>query len=155
MCGVLRERGLGRGGVNGYTGGGGGVSGPSSPGETLLSEDRVKVRFGGECVVILDGEEWSGGDEEYQAEDVASGREGSGSPVPGGWSAQFTGVGAGVGRQGSVKPVTSTPRLGPVRKRARRRGSIDEAVEWVVKKGQWRVRIQPVASAVIGGGAGL
>lgn len=121
---------------------GGHVSGPSSPGETLLSEDRVKVRFGGECAVILDGEEWHGAAEPEESpvdSSEMSGREGSGSPA--GWT-QFTGV----SRAGSVKPGmqhTSTPRM-PQRKKVKRRGSMDDAAEWIIKRGQWRVRIQTV-----------
>lgn len=141
-------------------GGGGPTSGPASPGNTPISEDRVKVRIGPDCHITLDGEELTDRDG-FPALDV--GADGWATPVP---TSGVPGGGGGqgpantTGEVGSASPVigwppglqlsrppstTSQPpppsSFSHSRKR-KRRGSYDDATEWIVKRGQWRLRIQ-------------
>lgn len=132
------------------SGGGGGIAGgaagsPMSPGDTPLSEDRVKISIGPDCHVRLDGEEhWDheglqaheSYDNRLDAESAfgpAGSEAGRGTPSPGlGWQGVRAASGGGflgVGQAGS-------------RKRQKRKASGDEGGEWIVKRGQWRVRVQ-------------
>ena len=117
----------------------GGISAqPVSPGNTPLSEDRVKVLIERDAHVVLDGEECG---KEYCTDPWEDREEGEpaepGGPSSGpssSWrSPDHTTVGM-PSRSPSVRP--------PPRKR-KRRGSLDDFGEWIVLKGQWRLRVQP------------
>lgn len=146
---IGHERALGlvlmsQNGINGSVG----AAGPASPGNTPLSEDRVKIKIGPDCYVRLDGEEcWdrdglhSHGDHDHLEADSAFGPPGSdagrsaGAQSPG---LQWQGI---TSRPASAKPFMGVQ--GGSRKRQKRRGSMDEAGgEWIVKRGQWRIRVQ-------------
>ena len=131
-----------------------------SPGNTPLSEDRVKIRLGPDAHIVLDGEDYvtdTGiADVRAQLEEDGS-HESTSSPMmdrnsmlsaptsamtataPSSWPA--TNV-------ASLHPQSSSPSstLPPSRKR-RRRGSLDDFGEWMVKKGQWRLRVRPRCEA--------
>lgn len=135
----------------GQSGSTAGSSGPASPGNTPLSEDRVKIKLGPECFIKLDGEEyldrdWTGSSDfhDNDAADAASilsgsdaGRSVGGTPSPGvSWQ-------HGMSRPASTKPFLGVQGQSGPRKRHKRQGSMEEGGgEWVVKKGQWRVRVQ-------------
>jgi hypothetical protein len=101
----------------------------ASPGNTPLSEDRVKVRIGDDAFVILDGEEY----------------------VPDSQAFETTGS----EDEPAALRSSQVPRsagLQPSRKR-RRRGSLDDFGEWIIRRGQWRLRVQPrVETGKRGGG---
>ena len=116
---------------------------PVSPGNTPLSEDKVKIRVDRSAHIKLDGEEYQLDDsifDEYR-EDVAYGAgtaashpmSASHSSTPS-WTFQEHKVGQDMSRPSSTKP--------PPRKR-KRGGSMDEFGEWIIRKGQWRLRVQP------------
>jgi len=114
---------------------GGASAAPASPANTPLSEDRVKIRIGTDALILLDGSEHVMDtnalletQEQSVHEDLASPPT-SANPFGGG---------------GSGPPSTRPPQPSAAKKR-KRRGSLDEFGEWVVKKGQWRVRVQPKA----------
>ncbi len=101
----------------------------ASPGNTPLSEDRVKVRIGDDAFVILDGEEY----------------------VPDSQAFETTGS----EDEPAALRSSQVPRsagLQPSRKR-RRRGSLDDFGEWIIRRGQWRLRVQPRVEAGTRGGA--
>ena len=104
---------------------GGASSQPASPGNTPISEDWVRCLLTEESFVRLDGKEWKG----------HSGNEGS---VSGGSSI------AGDEGEGSAGGGMLHPSQPP---RKRRRTEIssasgEEKESWVVKTGQWRLRVR-------------
>jgi len=112
---------------------GGASAQDTSPGNTPLSEDRVKVRIGDDAFVILDGEEYVPDSQAFEA--AGSDDE----PAPRAATSQREGQPRSAGLQ-------------PPRKR-RRRGSLDDFGEWIIRRGQWRLRVQPRAEAGTRGGA--
>ncbi len=98
----------------------------ASPGNTPLSEDQVKVRIGDDAFVILDGEEYVSDSQVFEA--------------------------AGSDDEPAARAATSQRRGQPPRKR-RRRGSLDDLGEWNIRRGQWRLRVQPRVEARTRGGA--
>lgn len=114
---------------------------PVSPGNTPLSEDRVKVLVERDAHIVLDGEEVGKG----YATDVFEEPEGGvhnnevgddSSNQSSNWRSPKQGATAMPSRSPSVKP--------PPRKR-KRRGSLDDFGEWIIVRGQWRLRVQPRA----------
>ncbi|KZF23956.1 hypothetical protein L228DRAFT_85816 [Xylona heveae TC161] len=109
--------------------GGGVAKQPVSPGNTPLSEDLVKIQVDKHADIILDGEPYR---MDHEVDEDDSGLPTSGpagtTPSPG-WS------GPRVGQS----PV-SQAKAG---KKIKRRDSREEAGEWIVRTGQWRLRVQP------------
>ena len=95
---------------------------PVSPGNTGVSEERVKVRMGVDADVAVDGRKWVVGEDEYE-DDTESGMDIDYSE--------------------------------PSRKRRRGDGEEDEGEEWVVKKAQWRLRVQPLSGGAQAGKTGM
>jgi hypothetical protein len=99
---------------------GGASSQPASPGNTPISEDWVRCVLGEDAYVRLDGREWRG----HLGEDGGSGA---------------SSIAGDEGIEGSGQPS-----------RKRRRTEIssgnggEEKESWVVKTGQWRLRVQNV-----------
>lgn len=98
---------------------GGASSAPASPGNTPISEDQVRIILDQEAYVCLDGREWRGSAHEGEGESVDSVTE---------------------------SPESSTMGQPP---RKRRRADITTGIgglsgeeSWVVKTGQWRLRVQ-------------
>ncbi|MCJ1284828.1 hypothetical protein MMC26_004165 [Xylographa opegraphella] len=116
----------------------GGVAGqPVSPGNTPLSEDKVKVCIEHDAHILLDGDEYSldRGAFDYDTY-IQEARSLDGEPtitIPLSAGPQSSPLWP-IGRPSSTKP--------PPRKR-KRRGSLDEFGEWIIIKGQWRLRVQP------------
>lgn len=149
---------------------GGAAAHSVSPGNTPLSEDRVKIRIERDAHIVLDGEEYTtdgfGLDTQADFEYPETM-----SPAPGRIGQPSTPSSAGPGHPSSNWP-TPTPQSHtlnfqhpprpsstkpPPRKR-KRRGSLDEFGEWMIRKGQWRLRVQPrgdAASGSSGGGGAL
>lgn len=106
---------------------GGASSQPASPGNTPISEDQVRVSLGEEASVVLDGREWRGGERtsvkerDEERESVGSVDESPASSIVGGPPKKR--------RRGEGGPIA----LGP--------GLFGEE-SWVVKTGQWRLRVQ-------------
>ncbi|KAF8462895.1 hypothetical protein BDZ91DRAFT_732637 [Kalaharituber pfeilii] len=149
---------------------------PPTPGNTPLSEDRVKVSIEKDCHITLDGEElpdkdWLFGNENEEEEnDFAinafqqqvgggltvnrppsdAGRSVSGSPGVWPQTPQMTNHSQSASRPGSVNP---TP-VRPLKRRRRDSGDSGPrrdplngpAREWVIKRGQWRVKVQATGS---------
>jgi hypothetical protein len=132
----------------------------ASPGNTPISDDKVKVRIGPECYVTVDGEEFwdrdgitvldiqdnSPADEPYgpvnrpSSEAGRSAASGNSPVVPGPWPSQHT-----INRHVSVKPISTAPSSYPANKKRKWAECAEEiGGEWMVKRGQWRLRIQPV-----------
>ena len=118
----------------------GGISAqPVSPGNTPLSEDRVKVLIERDAHIVLDGEEVQKetavdvfeDPEENEANNESGGQSSAQSSS---WRSPEQNNLALHSRSPSVKP--------PPRKR-KRRGSLDDFGEWIVVRGQWRLRVQP------------
>jgi len=116
---------------------GGASAAPASPANTPLSEDRVKIRIGSDAHIILDGQNHilEDGTLDYQHNldidlDPPSGSSSTlATPTMSAWP-YFT----------AARP--SSARSPPTNKR-KRRGSLDEFGGWIVKRGQWRMRVQP------------
>jgi hypothetical protein len=92
---------------------GGASTAPASPGNTPISEDQVRIILGEEAYVTLDGREWR------------SSSEGDGNSVVG---------------SASESPTSST--AGPPKKRRKVDSSGVWEESWIVKTGQWRLRVQ-------------
>ena len=97
---------------------------PVSPGNTGVSEERVKVRIGSDAHVTVDGTLWLVGEDDEE-EDDESGMD--------------------------VDPSETS------RSKKRKRGGEeqDEGEELVVKRGQWRLRVQPLAGGAQAGKSGM
>ncbi|KAI9888373.1 MAG: hypothetical protein M1814_000534 [Vezdaea aestivalis] len=146
---------------------GGASSQPPSPANTPLSEDLVRVRIEKETYISLDGEQliWSdpSAQEDHDYEDLST-PNGSSNPnffigtagdlrpnTPSARSIAESSPGAGV--VSNHTPVMGFPRIdggGPPPRKRRRQDSVEEHSEWVVKKGQWRLRVQNSPSTKAG-----
>ncbi|KAL8782892.1 MAG: hypothetical protein Q9195_009540 [Heterodermia aff. obscurata] len=139
---------------------GGAASGEVSPGTTGLSEDQVKVRIGPEAFIILDGEEYVMENQTFEPQETEAERQespaidperpqtslssaasnrsvsalGSTRPTP----AQGLGIGIS-----SPRPDSRTSMAQPPPRKRKRRGSFDDFGEWIIRRGQWRLRVQP------------
>lgn len=113
---------------------GGASAAPASPANTPLSEDRVKIRIGPECHIILDGENHIMDDPMYDHQQNLDP-----SPSPTNSNLQAPTI-SHVWPNQPHRPSSTRP---PPTKKRKRRGSLDEFGEWIVKKGQWRLRVQP------------
>ena len=125
---------------------GGVAAQPVSPGNTPLSQDKVKFCIESDAHILLDGEDHgmdSGTIDTYDSSDHQEAVTERGTTDPTSLAiAQHTTptwISGDVNssqqaRHSNIKPLT--------RKR-KRRGSLDEFGEWIVRKGQWRLRVQP------------
>lgn len=105
---------------------GGASAAPASPANTPLSEDRVKIRIGHDTHILLDGQEHFLNDpynSTFSDDDIST----NSSP----------------NLNSSIRPVPSLSTPQPPTKKRKRQGSLDEFGEWLVLKGQWRMRVQP------------
>ena len=116
---------------------GGASAAPASPANSPLSEDRVKIRIGPDAHIILDGQDHAIDDSTLDHQhnldiDLESPTSPSSSfqtpSVSTSWPIPAT------------RPTSARP---PLTRKRKRRGSLDEFGEWIVKKGQWRMKIQP------------
>ena len=113
---------------------GGASAASASPANTPLSEDRVKIRIGQDAHIILDGQEHTMDESaldhqqelEYNPE----------PPTP-------TATSLTPGQSWPNPTMRSSSTRPPPSKKRKRRGSLDEFGEWIVRKGQWRMRVQP------------
>ncbi|KAI1076371.1 hypothetical protein F5B20DRAFT_584277 [Whalleya microplaca] len=104
---------------------GGAGSQPATPGNTPLSEDLVRMVIEPESHIVLDGKLYNS---QVEGEEV----------IPAMSTTSSTGFG---GEQDS--PISSIGGyLGPSRKRRRLDISSHTSEEWIVRTGQWRLRIQ-------------
>ena len=119
---------------------GGVTAQPVSPGNTPLSEDRVKVMIEQDAHILLDGEEYSieqrgfDGMESYGNNIEASGESAGYNHTQPNWSSMD---------HGGMMPPSRSPSVKPPPRKRKRRGSLDEFGEWIIRKGQWRLRVQP------------
>lgn len=98
---------------------------PVSPGNTGVSEERVKVRIGADADVTVDGEKWLVGEDENDDDDEESGMD--------------------------IDPAESSR----TNKKRKRTEEEDEGEEWVVKQAQWRLRVQPMSGGAQAGRTGM
>jgi hypothetical protein len=98
---------------------GGASSQPASPGNTPISEDQVRVVIETEAFVLLDGREWHGSPKEEDAISQTSSIQG-----------------------GDYESPRSSVSGQPPRKRKRVDISVGQEETWIVKTGQWRLRVQ-------------
>ncbi|VBB78343.1 Putative protein of unknown function [Podospora comata] len=109
---------------------GGASSQPATPGNTPLSEDLVRVVMDPEASVTLDGRAWS-------LEEAGNSSVPSSAGGPGGVS--------GGGEQNSPSALLlSVPASQPFSRKRRRVDMNGGLEEWIVRTGQWRLRIQGV-----------
>ena len=105
--------------------GAGGASLPVSPGNTGMSEEKVKVRIGADADVTVDGQKWLVGEDEDEEDDQS---------------------------EMDIDPSEAS-RAG--KKRKRDNDTEDEGEEWIVKKAQWRLRVQPMSGGAQAGRSGM
>lgn len=98
---------------------------PVSPGNTGVSEERVKVRIGSDADVTVDGQKWLVGEEEDE-DDEESGMD-----------------------------IDPSETFRPRTKRKRSNEEVDEGEDWVLKKSQWRLRVQPISGGAQAGRTGM
>ena len=136
---------------------GGASAAPASPANTPLSEDRVKIRIGHDAHILLDGQEHAINDENYPSHMLSTSHEdyedASSSPSSAGQvstntTIQSTNTDNSNNRLSprpgaSIRPLQSIQTAKPAQKKRKRQGSLDEFGEWIVLKGQWRMRVQP------------
>lgn len=140
----------------------GGAAQSVSPGNTPLSEDRVKICIKRDAHIVLDGEEHIYDDNNYESRSDYENTEPT-SPAPARSVIPSTPNSGGVNAASNWTqsqplnfqhpPRQSTPKP-PSRKR-KRRGSLDEFGEWMIRKGQWRLRVQPRMESSGGSGDGM
>ena len=115
----------------------------ASPGNTPLSEDKVKIHIGGDAYVILDGDECSsepflhtffpGSDQEMLDSPAVA-------ETPTAPQSSSAAADSSNPLSAPRRPVPAQP---PPLKKRKRRGSLDDFGEWIVRRGQWRLRVQP------------
>lgn len=114
---------------------GGASAASASPANTPLSEDRVKIRIGPDAHIILDGQEHTMDESTFDHQ-----QELEYNPEPSTPSSTTLAPGQTWPPNPTMRPSSTRP---PPTKKRRRRGSLDEFGEWIVRKGQWRMRVQP------------
>jgi len=135
----------------------GGASAQSaSPGNTPLSEDRVKIRIDQDADVTVDGETFVvaypglGADSSAAAASISLQRE-QGSTH----SMQNSPLLESLSSQPHIHPQHQVSRthFGPGQPPAKRKrqDSPDDLGTWIVRKGQWRLRVQPNPTDASGG----
>lgn len=147
---------------------GGQTSQPASPGNTPLSEDRVKVRIEPTSDIILNGElhevDWSGkqgqhmmsGPDPEAESDVMSEASSSQevSQASSKASTRHSTAPAGPSRATratlNVPPIQTTTL--PAAKKRKRAQSLDDMGEWIIRTAQWRLRVQSSPRDAIRGG---
>ena len=97
---------------------GGASSQPASPGNTPISEDQVRVVIDTDSYVLLDNREWHGSHREDDASSTTSS--------------------ASLGHEFPAGSASGQP----PRKRKRTEFSGDNEETWIVRTGQWRLRVQ-------------
>lgn len=143
----------------------GGASAQSaSPGNTPLSEDRVKIRIDRDADVTVDGEPFVA---RYPGLGTGS------SPATASVSLQRE-PGSNPGLKNSPPSLSSQPQVQPQQPghpqhqiprtllgsgqppaKRKRQDSPEDLGGWIVRKGQWRLRVQPNPTDVTGGGLEL
>ncbi|KAI8962065.1 hypothetical protein F5Y11DRAFT_324140 [Daldinia sp. FL1419] len=103
---------------------GGASSQPATPGNTPLSEDLVRVVIEPDTHIILDGKTYNFTDNDEMATAMST----------------SSSMGHGGGQDSPLSSVGGY--FGPARKRRRIDLSSHTADEWIVRTGQWRLRIQ-------------
>jgi len=98
---------------------------PPVLGSTGTADDRVKVRIGADADVTLDGVKWLVGEEENEESDK------------------------------SDMEIDPSETSRSTKKRKRDDGGEDEGEEWVIKKAQWRLRVQTSNTAAQPGRSGM
>ncbi|MCJ1379778.1 hypothetical protein MMC17_002881 [Xylographa soralifera] len=126
---------------------GGVAAQPVSPGNTPLSEDKVKVCIEHDAHILLDGDEYSLERSTFDTYDtyIQEGPSSNGGPtisVPLSAGPHSTPLWPPTDSSVSLQPSRPSSTKPPPRKR-KRRGSLDEFGEWIIVKGQWRLRVQP------------
>lgn len=113
---------------------GGASAAPASPANTPLSEDRVKIRIGSDAHIILDGQEHTMDDGTLDYQHELDFNQEPSTPSTAGLSNPLSWPNP------QTRPSSTRP---PPTKKRKRVGSLDEFGEWIVRKGQWRMRVQP------------
>ena len=133
---------------------GGASAAPASPANTPLSEDRVKIRIGPDAAIILDGQEHTMADDNtpYPVYPLAEeyGEDSSSNPSN---PSSATTPRSSMTRSSKHTQLPLAPH--PTKKRKRegvREGSLEEFGEWIIRKGQWRMRVQPKTDPPLAGG---
>lgn len=103
---------------------GGASSQPATPGNTPLSEDLVRVVIEPDTHIILDGKTYNFTENDEMATAMST----------------SSSMGHGGGQESPLSSIGGY--FGPARKRRRIDFSSHTADEWVVRTGQWRLRIQ-------------
>lgn len=114
---------------------GGASAASASPANTPLSEDRVKIRIGPDAHIILDGQEHTMDESTFDHQ-----QELEYNPEPSTPSSTTNLAPGQPWPNPTTRPSSTRP---PPTKKRKRRGSLDEFGEWIVRKGQWRMRVQP------------
>ncbi|KAK3109597.1 hypothetical protein LTR53_016978 [Teratosphaeriaceae sp. CCFEE 6253] len=105
-----------------------GVAGlPVSPGNSGLSEERVKVRIGADAEVVVDGKRWAVGEDEEDGSEAGS----------------------------MSVDLAEGARVGGKRRRVGGGEEEEEGEEWVLRKAQWRLRVQPLPGGAQAGRSGM
>ena len=110
---------------------------PSDPSTTGVSEDKVKVRIGLDAHVIVDGKTWLvGGDQQPHQPNPAPPEEAEENPSDPDSSSMD------VDAQRASSTATRLVRTSSMRRAKSGRDDELEAETWVVRKAQWRLRVQ-------------
>lgn len=112
---------------------GGASAAPASPANTPLSEDRVKIRIGPDAHILLDGQEHIMEPHLLDAQQEAFETATPTSATNPTWPST---------RSSSLRTPQAQQSPPPSKKR-KRGGSLDDFGEWIIRKGQWRMRVQP------------
>lgn len=156
----------------------GGAAQSVSPGNTPLSEHRVKIRIERDVHIILDGEEYSsdgagflGSQPDLDSTETTSQNIHNPPSISVGQKLSPSSSWSSPGPLGQAPPQsaghaqfpppylklppsprsqdTSSGKNQPSRKR-KRRGSLDDFGEWMIRRGQWRLRVQPRMDNAVG-----
>ena len=133
---------------------GGAAAAPASPANTPLSEDRVKIHIGTDAHIILDGQDYTMDSPNFNPGLAIDFEETPTPSTPPAGSLSWTVPQSPMIPNYHLSPrgMSSIPhhqqqppqqQPPPPSKKRKRAGSLDEFGEWIVLKGQWRLRVQP------------
>ncbi len=131
--------------------GGGVAAQPVSPGNTGLSEDLVKIRIERDAHVLVDGEPyWNSGQTEDFSEDDNITTNAGAAPISAGSTSGRSAADSSPGwppQNAFPAHMSRPPSTKPPPRKRKRRGSLDDFGEWILRRGQWRLRIQSSGDA--------
>lgn len=123
---------------------GGAAALPVSPGNTPLSDAQVKIRIEHDAHILLDGDEYHlDSDPGFEPHDNLDLPDLSTTRTPLGFGSDCGSATTTQHQSSAAASQYSRSSSRPPTRKRKRRGSLDDFGEWIIRKAQWRLRVQP------------